>query len=110
MPRSATMPILNFMIISRSIKPALLAFLTVGFMLVAEPAWANCLSGSEARAAVQSGQAQPLRNVAGGLGGEVVKAQLCRRGGRLVYEVGVLQSNGQVARRVVDARSGQVLR
>lgn len=104
------MPILSFMIISRPTKPTLCALLTAGLMLIADPAWANCLSGAEARAAVQSGQAQPLRNIAGGLGGEVVKAQLCQRGGRLVYEVGVLQSDGQVARRVIDASSGQVLR
>lgn len=79
-------------------------------LTVSGPALANCLSGSQARQAVQSGQAVQLGAIAGRLGGEVVKAQLCQQGGRLVYIVGVLQSNGQVVQRVVDARSGRVLR
>ena len=84
--------------------------LAVAAVLWSTPSMAECLSGAQARQAVQSGEAQPLGSVAGGLGGEVVKAQLCRQGGRLVYVIGVLQKNGQVVRRTVDARSGQVLR
>jgi len=106
---SATILILSSMMMRRFTKTTLLALLTTVVLTVSSPAFANCLSGAEARTAVQSGQAVPLSNVAGGLGGEVVKAQLCRQGGKLVYIVGVLQSNGQVARRVVDARSGRVL-
>ena len=94
----------------RSIKISLLCALAAALLTVSGPALAACLSGAQARAAVQSGEALPFRNFAGGLGGEVVKAQLCRQGGRLVSVVGVLQSNGQVAKRVIDARSGQVLR
>lgn len=89
--------------------PLIVSLALFGLVMTAGPAAANCLSGAQARAAVQSGEAAPLRSVAGGVGGEVVKAQLCRRGGRLVYVVGVLQRNGQVVRRVIDARSGQVL-
>lgn len=110
MQRSALISILMAMMIFRITKTTVLAFLALAGMTLASPAMANCLSGAEARSAVSSGQALPLGNVAGGLGGEVVKAQLCRRGGKLVYVVGVLQSSGQVVRKVVDAKSGRVLR
>ncbi|MEM1045181.1 MAG: PepSY domain-containing protein [Pseudomonadota bacterium] len=93
-----------------ALSPLIVSLALLGLVATAGPAAANCLSGGQARAAVQSGEAAPLRAVAGGVGGEVVKAQLCRQGGRLVYVVGVLQRNGQVVRRVIDARTGQVLR
>lgn len=77
--------------------------------LVALPAHARCLSGGEARQAVQAGQAQPLGAIAGGIGGRIVRAELCERGGRLVYELSVLAGD-QVRRMRIDARSGQPLR
>jgi len=97
------------MMIQRSKKTALISALTGIFLTLSGAAMADCLSGEQARSAVDSGQALPIANFAGGLGGEVVKVQMCRQGSQLVYVVGVLQSNGQVIRRVVDARSGQVL-
>ena len=95
---------------SDSQKYLLRGAIVAAAMVFSTAATAECLSGAEARQAVQNGQARSLASVTGGLGGEVVKAQLCRQGGRLVYVIGVLQSNGQVVRRTVDARSGQVLR
>lgn len=64
-------------------------------------AQAACLSDSEARSVVSSGEAAPLSAALGrhGVRGRVVSAELCERGGRLVYVVSVL-----------DPRSGEVRR
>ncbi len=75
---------------------------------------AGCLSASEARAAVQSGQAVPLSRMLKAIrqtaGGEVLPSpQLCDAGGRLVYYVSVLARNGKVTRLTVDAASGSIL-
>ncbi|MBA5776374.1 PepSY domain-containing protein [Stappia sp. F7233] len=70
---------------------------------------AACLSQAEARQAVSSGQARPLGSMAGAAGGEIVRADLCEQGGRLVYVLSVL-SGGRVVQRVLDARSGKVLK
>lgn len=70
---------------------------------------AACLSQSEARTAVSSGEARPLGSIAGAVSGEIVRADLCREGGRLVYVLSVL-TGGRVANMVVDARSGRLLR
>jgi hypothetical protein len=83
--------------------------LALALVVPAGAASAQCLSQQQARSAVQSGEALPLGSVAGAVGGEIVRAELCREGGRLVYMLSVL-SGGRVANRVVDARSGQVLR
>ena len=75
------------------------------------PAFAqSCLSQGEARAAVSSGQAAPLSNFVGGLRsmGQVVSSCLARRGGRLVYVVSIVKSNGQVTNVVMDATTGQM--
>lgn len=78
-------------------------------LLVPATAQAECLSQREARQAVEAGEARPLGSVAGSAGGEIVRAELCRQGGQLVYVLSVL-SGGRVQERVIDARSGQVLR
>lgn len=69
----------------------------------------NCLSQSEARAAVASGQAAPLSSFVGSLRstGQVVSSCLARSGGRLVYVVSIVQSNGQVTQVAIDAKTGQ---
>ncbi|MFI5409881.1 PepSY domain-containing protein [Kaistia sp. UC242_56] len=71
----------------------------------------TCLSQGEARQAVQNGDAISLSEIRGSLadGGEVVSAQLCRAGNRLVYIVNVLGSGGEVKRVRVDARSGSIM-
>lgn len=68
----------------------------------------GCLSQGEARQAVQSGQAVTFSQLRGGIPGEVLSAQLCNSGGRLVYLVNVLVDGGQVKRLRVDAQSGAV--
>ena len=71
-----------------------------------------CLSQGEARQAVQRGDAISLSQIRGSLasvGGEVVSAQLCRAGNRLVYIVNVLGQGGEVKRVRVDARSGSIM-
>lgn len=78
-------------------------FALIFLMLVAVvPAQAACLSQAEARQAVASGQARSLGSVAGGVGGEIVKAQLCRQGGGYVYRLQVLK-NGKVTPVTVNA-------
>jgi Predicted membrane protein len=74
-----------------------------------EQAVAACLSAREARQAVSNGEALRLSAVVRGLGGEVVNAQLCEAGNRLVYQLAVMMPNGRVANIVVDARSGAVI-
>ncbi|MCA1241365.1 PepSY domain-containing protein [Stappia stellulata] len=92
-------------------RPALTAVVLFAMLALAQPVTAQgqCLSQPQARAAVSSGQALPLGRVAGAVGGEIVRADLCREGGRLVYVLSVL-SGGRVDTRVVDAQSGRVLR
>jgi Peptidase propeptide and YPEB domain len=98
---------------SRRIAPALRAALLAVSVLLAmalpDPAFAQCLSGGEARQAVASGQAQPLGAISARIRGKIVRAALCRGGGGLVYELSVLEGN-QVRQVTVDARSGAVLR
>lgn len=70
---------------------------------------AACLSPSEARQAIAAGEAVRLGDVARRVGGEILDARLCEAGGRLVYQLAVMTSGGNVERITVDARSGRVL-
>lgn len=80
----------------------------IGLLLPGTALAQGCLSQSEARQAVQSGEAISLSQVRGSLPGDVVSAQLCRGGGGLVYVVNVLGEGGKVQRITIDARSGAV--
>lgn len=80
----------------------------------AAPASAQgCLSLGEARQAVQSGLALPLRQLRGVLGGagagEVVSVQLCRNDERLTYRISVLGERGEIRRFRIDAQSGTII-
>lgn len=71
-----------------------------------------CLSQSDTRAAVESGQVIALSSVLGqirdSVGGEILSSPaLCTVGGRLVYLVNVLV-NGQVTRLQIDAQTGAI--
>jgi len=91
------------------ISPRLSPLLVViGLLLPGTALAQGCLSQSEARQAVQSGEAISLSQVRGSLPGDVVSAQLCRGGGGLVYVVNVLGEGGKVQRITIDARSGAV--
>jgi len=80
-----------------------------------------CLSKAEQRAAISHGQAVTLAEairavrgraarVRGRSAREVVRAQLCREPGGLVYVLTVLARNGKVTHMKVDAASGKVVR
>lgn len=96
-------------------KPAIRPFLSMLVIAAAAlagtavEAEAACLSAQEARKAVASGEAVRLGRVARRVGGDIVDAQLCEQGGRLVYRLAVLTEGGAVQTIVVDARTGQPL-
>lgn len=90
------------------LRPAGALLLALG-LLTAAPAAAECLSAQQARQAVASGDAVRLGAVARRVRGDIVNAQLCRQGGRLVYRLAVMTAGGSVATVVIDARTGQPL-
>ncbi len=84
--------------------PLLVLLAALGLGAAVAGADAACLSAQEARQAVAAGDAVRLGRVARKLGGDIVDAQLCRQGGRLVYRIAVLTDGGAVQTVVVDAR------
>ena len=111
------------------IRPALSAAVLTGCLTVGQltvlalPASAGeearvCLSKTEQRAAIFSGQAvtlaQAIRSARGSVRGhgarEVVNAKLCREEKKgLVYLLTVLSRDGKVTHTTVDATSGKVV-
>ncbi len=82
--------------------------------LAAPGAWASDSRDHErARAAVQAGQVLPLPALLQRLQrthpGQVLELELERDGGRWMYEVKLLQADGQLLKLDVDAATGQVL-
>jgi uncharacterized membrane protein YkoI len=73
----------------------------------------GCLSAEQRRAAIASRQAIPLgkvlRTARAQLGGEVVRARLCKEGEELVYVLTVLAHDGKVTLATVDGTSGAFL-
>lgn len=76
----------------------------------------SAFSGSEqeeARQAVESGQARPLKDILrqlrGEVDGRVLDASLDQVGGRWIYRIKMLGRDGRVRVLGVDALSGQVL-
>lgn len=73
-----------------------------------------CLSQSDARQAVQSGQVNPLSTMMGNIraqaGGKVLpNPKLCHSGGGLVYLINILTGGGKVRQMTVDALTGAIL-
>src|SRR5687767_13203892 len=72
-----------------------------------------CLSPEERRAIIGARKAVPLaramRVVKARIGGEVLKARLCRQERGLVYVLTVLAQDGKVTQARVDAADGQWL-
>ena len=70
----------------------------------------GCLSPEQRRLAIASRQAVPLgkalRAAKAGIGGEVVRARLCREGNELVYVLTVLAHDGKVTLATIDGTSG----
>ena len=73
----------------------------------------NCLSAEEGRAAHAAQKTVPLaramRVVKARIGGEVVRARLCRQERGLVYVLTVLARDGKVVEARVDAAGGHWL-
>jgi hypothetical protein len=69
------------------------------------PALAQCVSPAEARRAVSAGDAVPLSLALqqAGISGQVVRVALCRKGRRLVYQIGVLDRKGRLRQVVIPA-------
>lgn len=73
-----------------------------------------CLSKAEQRDAIADKRAVPLASAVRGLRergrrAEVVRAELCRRDGKLIYELTLLGRSGKVARVTLDAANGEPL-
>ena len=72
-----------------------------------------CLSQDERRAVIASHKAVPLGRaisaVKARIGGDIVKARLCRQEQKLVYLLTVLAQSGKVTRAQVNAADGQWL-
>jgi uncharacterized membrane protein YkoI len=70
----------------------------------------GCLSPEQRRAAIAGRQAIPLgralRAAKAHLGGEVVRARLCKEGNELVYVLTVLAHDGKVTLATIDGTSG----
>ena len=70
----------------------------------------GCLSQEQRRAVIASRQAIPLgkalRAAKARLGGEVVRARLCKEGSELVYVLTVLAHDGKVTLATIDGTSG----
>jgi hypothetical protein len=94
------------------LKAMLIAMLSTGLALPA--AWASDQRDHErARAAVQAGEVLPLPTLLERLRrthpGRVLELELEREHGRWIYEVRMLQANGQLLKLELDAGTGQVL-
>jgi uncharacterized membrane protein YkoI len=93
--------------------------LLLGFALCAAPSTASaaerkgCLSPEERQAVMAARKAVPLaraiRVVKARIGGEVLKARLCRQERGLVYVLTVLARDGKVTQARVDAADGHWL-
>ncbi len=73
---------------------------------------ARCLTRDQQRAKIAAHAVVPLSKamrVGKARRGEVVRANLCERGGKLVYVLTVLARDGKVARVTVDAGTGTVI-
>lgn len=69
----------------------------------------GCLGAAAVDRALVEGRATRLARIARGLDGEIVRAELCEDGDRLVYRVTLLDGRGSVRRLVLDARSGRLV-
>jgi len=96
--------------------PIAVALLLGQFIVPARAAEAQnpeaCLSKAEQRAAVAANQAMPLAQAIKILRehrkySEVVRAQICRRDGKLVYVLTLLGRSGKVVSATIDAVNGE---
>ncbi len=93
---------------------AVCSSLLLGLSLFAVPAGAaddagGCLGPASTALALRDGRAARLGDVARPLLGTIVRADLCRGDGGLVYRIVVLDDLGRVRRVVLDATSGRLV-
>ncbi len=86
-------------------RTILLATALAGFVLTvpATPSQAKCLNKKETRKIVNDGDALPFSAVRDKVRGEIVRAQLCKKGKRYYYQITVLSKKGDVKKVKVDA-------
>ena len=93
------------MMLARWVLALLLA--AAGSAIAAEE---GCLNPDQRRAAIANRQAIPLgkavRAAKAQLGGEVVRARLCKEGEEFVYVLTVLTHDGKVTLATIDGTSG----
>jgi hypothetical protein len=68
-----------------------------------------CLGTAAAQEAVREGRVRRLAEIGHGLGGEVLRAELCRRDDAFLYRITVLDRSGRVRSVAVDAATGRML-
>lgn len=99
--------------------PLLRRLALAGLLLAALGGSGVLLAGDDdherARQALTSGQVLPLAEVLArmqqeGFSGQVLKVEFEREHGRFIYEIRLLQADGRVAKLVVDAVDGRVLK
>jgi uncharacterized membrane protein YkoI len=73
----------------------------------------QCMARREAKATVLSGQAVRLRAVRSvaeeAAKGEMINAELCWRGGEIIYVITVLSGSGKVVYVTLNAANGQLI-
>lgn len=97
----------------KSILVTALLLAPIGAAMAAESAaqaQGACLSQAAQRRAVSSGEAQRPGRIGKQLGGKVLRLSLCEGNGGLTWRFTILQGDGRVVDRVVDAKSGQPIR
>ena len=73
------------------------------------PRVGECLSGSLVQEVLAQGRVKRLAEIRRGLSGEIVRADLCRASGILVYRITLLEGGGRVRRLLLDASSGRMV-
>ena len=98
---------------SMMLARCVLALLLAGAGSAVAGEFEGCLSPEQRRAAIANRQAIPLgkavRSVKAHLGGEVVRARLCKEGQELVYVLTVLAHDGKVTLATIDGTSGALI-
>lgn len=80
-----------------------------GARAAAMPEISECLGGSAVQEILTQGKARRLAEIRRGLTGEIVRADLCRSNGLLVYRVTLLDDVGRVRRVLLDAGTGRMV-
>jgi uncharacterized membrane protein YkoI len=105
----------RLMPVSPRLTFVLLSGLLAAPAFAADPPHEACLSKAEQRIALSSHRAISLAKAVKaarkhGRHGELLRARLCHRDERLVYELTMLAHNGKVKRMAVDAKNGELIK